>query len=447
MESLAPVLVDEMELLVDLMPADTHVLVLDPERARTRAHDLVATSEEFLGASWAAAAGGGRRPDRPRRRVATARSATSAPHALGQGKAWWTISPFGIAATVDDAPLRDARRVGRRRRRPWARRAGLPATRRAYRGDIEQAVGRHPASGSSDGCRVVVVHPGHGPAQRMVEVLAEHDVAARLVEDVRRPRQPPDGRRHGHAGCLDHGFVDDDPGLVVLTGEDLSGQKASTRDMRKMPARRKRQIDPLELKAGDYVVHEQHGVGRFVEMKQREVQGAVREYLVLEYGASKRGGPPDRLYVPADALDQVTRYVGGEQPSLDRLGGADWAKRKGRARKAVREIAAELIKLYAARQATKGHAFGPDTPVAARARGRVPVPRDPRPAEHGRRGQGRHEARRCRWTGWCAATSATARPRSRCGRRSRRCRTASRSPCWCRPRCWSPSTSRRSPSG
>ena len=148
----------------------------------------------------------------------------------------------------------------------------------------------------------------------------------------------------------------------MLTGEDISGQKASTRDMRKMPARRKRQIDPLELSAGDYVVHEQHGVGRFVEMKQREVQGATREYLVLEYGASKRGGPPDRLFVPADALDQVTRYVGGEQPSLDRLGGADWAKRKGRARKAVREIAAELIKLYAARQATQGFAFGPDTP-------------------------------------------------------------------------------------
>jgi transcription-repair coupling factor (superfamily II helicase) len=132
--------------------------------------------------------------------------------------------------------------------------------------------------------------------------------------------------------------------------------------MRKMPARRKRQIDPLELSAGDYVVHEQHGVGRFVEMRQREVAGAVREYLVLEYGASKRGGPPDRLFVPADALDQVTRYVGGEQPSLDRLGGADWNKRKGRARKAVRQIAAELIKLYAARQATQGHAFEADTP-------------------------------------------------------------------------------------
>ena len=163
-------------------------------------------------------------------------------------------------------------------------------------------------------------------------------------------------------GHLVHGIVDDEAQVAVVTGDDLSGQKTSTRDMRKMPARRKKQIDPLELKAGDYVVHEQHGVGRFVEMKQREIGGAVREYLVLEYGPSKRGGPNDMLYVPADTLDQVTRYVGGENPSLDRLGGGDWTKRKNKARRAVREIAAELIKLYAARQATKGYAYGPDTP-------------------------------------------------------------------------------------
>ena len=205
------------------------------------------------------------------------------------------------------------------------------------------------------------MHQGHGPAQRMVEVLGEHDVAARMVDEL----VDAEGVVLVTQGRLAHGLTLDDPALVVLTGEDIAGQKATTRDMRKMPARRKKQIDPLELSAGDFVVHEQHGVGRFVEMRQREVHGAVREYLVLEYGASKRGHPPDKLYVPADALDQVTRYVGGEQPSLDRLGGGDWAKRKGRARKAVRQIAAELIKLYAARQATKGFAFGPDTPWQA----------------------------------------------------------------------------------
>jgi transcription-repair coupling factor (superfamily II helicase) len=363
MESLAPVLVDEMELLVDLMPDDTHLLVVDPERARSRAHDLVATSEEFLGASWAAAAGGGTAPidlgAASYRAIGEVRS-----HALEQRKPWWTMSPFGIGGDTDDAPLRDITgeivssgvdvSVGAVETRM------LPARpAESYRGDIEQAVG-DVQQWLKEGYRITVVHPGHGPAQRMVEVLGEHDVPARMVEDL--AELPPTDVVTVTCGSTSHGFVDETNRVVLLTGEDLSGQKASTRDMRRMPARRKRQIDPLELAAGDYVVHEQHGVGRFVEMKQREVGGAVREYLVLEYGASRRGGPPDRLYVPADALDQVTRYVGGEQPSLDRLGGADWAKRKGRARKAVRQIAAELIKLYAARQATKGHAFGPDTP-------------------------------------------------------------------------------------
>jgi transcription-repair coupling factor (superfamily II helicase) len=187
-------------------------------------------------------------------------------------------------------------------------------------------------------------------------------VPARLVDDVTGADDVPPGVAVVTCGSLTHGLVDDDRVIAVLTCDDIAGQRSSTKDMRRMPARRKRQIDPLDLKAGDHVVHEQHGVGRYVEMKQRLVQGATREYLVLEYGAGKRGGPPDRLYVPTDQLDQVTRYVGGDMPSLDRLGGGDWARRKGRARKAVREIAAELIKLYAARQASRGHRFGPDTP-------------------------------------------------------------------------------------
>jgi len=349
MESLAPVLVDEMELLVDLMPDDTQVVMLDPERARTRAHDLVATSEEFLAASWAAAAGGGSAPidlgAASYRELGDVRA-----HALDRGLGWWSLSPFGIVpADPAGEPAAEVQEHGGLSAQPAPQ----------YRGDIESAVADL-ERWRSEGYRVVVVHPGHGPAERTVEVLGEHEVPATMLE--RLEPEAPTGVVEVTCGALTHGLVDDVHKVAVITGEDLSGQRASTRDMRKMPARRKRQIDPLELKAGDYVVHEQHGVGRFVEMRQREVQGATREYLVLEYGASKRGGPPDRLYVPADALDQVTRYVGGEQPSLDRLGGADWARRKGRARKAVREIAAELIKLYAARQATKGYAFGPDTP-------------------------------------------------------------------------------------
>ncbi len=355
MEALTPALVDEMELLVDLLPAKTHVLVLDPERVRRRAHDLVATSEEFLGASWAAAASGGESPidlgAASYRALGDVRA-----HSLAADQSWWTVSPFGLADDTETLVTPDLDDTDM---------AGVPTrtlpmqAAEAYRGDVDRAFADL-ARWRAEGFRTVVVHPGHGPAQRTVEALGERDVAARLVDTLEDA--PAADVVTVACGALTHGFVDEANRLVLLTGEDISGQRASTRDMRKMPARRKRQIDPLELASGDYVVHEQHGVGRFVEMKQREVAGAVREYLVLEYGASKRGGPPDRLYVPADALDQVTRYVGGEQPSLDRLGGADWGKRKGRARKAVRQIAAELIKLYAARQATKGHAFGPDTP-------------------------------------------------------------------------------------
>jgi transcription-repair coupling factor (superfamily II helicase) len=149
--------------------------------------------------------------------------------------------------------------------------------------------------------------------------------------------------------------------LAVLTETDLVGQRSTTRDTRRMPTRRRQTIDPLQLAAGDYVVHEQHGVGRYVEMVQRTVAGSTREYLVIEYAPAKRGQPGDRLYVPTDQLDQVTRYVGGEAPSLHRLGGADWQKTKSRARKAVRQIAGELIRLYAARMASRGHAFAADT--------------------------------------------------------------------------------------
>jgi transcription-repair coupling factor (superfamily II helicase) len=349
MESLAPVLVDEMELLVDLMPAETHVLVLDPERVRTRAHDLVATSEEFLHASWAAAAGGGQAPidlgAASYRSLADVRA-----HTLAQRKAWWSLSPFGLddtATDIDEHAL-ESRTIAIR-----------PAE--TYHGDVEHAVADIRAWLATGG-RVAVVHEGHGPAQRMVEVLREHDVAARFTDAIEQADDLAADVAIVTCGRLEHGLVDEAQQLAIVTGDDISGQRSSTKDMRRMPARRKHQIDPLELQPGDYVVHEQHGVGRYVEMRQRVVQGATREYLVLEYGSSKRGGPPDKLYVPTDQLDQVTRYVGGDMPTLDRLGGSDWARRKGRARKAVRQIAAELIKLYAARQATRGHRFGPDTP-------------------------------------------------------------------------------------
>jgi transcription-repair coupling factor (superfamily II helicase) len=88
----------------------------------------------------------------------------------------------------------------------------------------------------------------------------------------------------------------------------------------------------------------------------------MREYLVIEYAPSKRGYPGDKLYVPTDQLALVSRYVGGEDPTLSKMGGSDWSSTKGRARKAVRDLAVGLVKLYAARAASRGFAFPPDTP-------------------------------------------------------------------------------------
>ncbi len=361
MEALSAVLVDGLELLVDVVPADTLVLVADPDRVRARAHELVATSQEFLQASWAAAASGGKAPidlgAGAYRELAHVRE-----RALQRGQSWWSLSPWAaapdVAAPVDDwdepidIGVGDAALAGVESRTVEAREADV------YRGDAEAGV----AAIRSDvgaGQRVLLVADSPGLATRMGEVLTEAGVPARGSVELSETPQP--GLATVVVADLRHGFTLPAVGLSVVTAADLSGQRELDKSARKMPARRKNTIDPLELDPGDPVVHETHGVGRYLEMVQRTVQGATREYLVLEYAPSKRGQPGDRLFVPMDQLHLITRYVGGESPTLDKMGGADWSKRKSRARKAVREIAAELIKLYAARQASRGYAFGPDT--------------------------------------------------------------------------------------
>jgi transcription-repair coupling factor (superfamily II helicase) len=349
MEALAPVLADGMELLVDLLPESSLVVVCDPERVRTRAHDLVATSAEFLEASWHNAAAGNVTPidlqGAAYRSVADVRRA-----ALDRGVPWWGLSPFGADVAGDDVETLDPDAIDRvvLDVRPTE----------SYRGETARALG-DVAGWIGDRWSVVLVTAGHGTAERYAESARAEGLAVRVVPTLDAVPEP--SLVTVVTGGLDHGFLVPAQHLAVLTETDLVGQRSTTRDTRRMPTRRRQTIDPLQLAAGDYVVHEQHGVGRYVEMVQRTVAGSTREYLVIEYAPAKRGQPGDRLYVPTDQLDQVTRYVGGEAPSLHRLGGADWQKTKSRARKAVRQIAGELIRLYAARMASRGHAFAADT--------------------------------------------------------------------------------------
>jgi transcription-repair coupling factor (superfamily II helicase) len=367
MESLAPVLLEGgsgMELVLDCMPRGTVVVLCDPERIRTRAHDLVRTSEEFLQASWAAAAAGGKAPvdlgAAAFRTLAEVRTV-----AAGLGQPWWSLSPFGVVEarpSYEDEPWREAEPDVLAPVSPDAGRTLVLSAQPAplYHGETPRLVDDL-RRWSGEGWRTALVFEGHGPAKRAAEVLRDSGLGVRIVERV--DAAPVDGEILITMGGMEHGFLDEGGRLAVITGSDISGGRgSSTKDMRKMPSRRRNTIDPLELRAGDYVVHEQHGIGRYVEMVQRTVNGADREYLVIEYAPSKRGQPGDRLYAPTDALDQLSRYVGGESPTLHKMGGSEWQKAKQRARKAVREIAAQLIQLYAARQHSKGFAFGPDSP-------------------------------------------------------------------------------------
>jgi transcription-repair coupling factor (superfamily II helicase) len=351
MESLTPALIgsggeggdstERMQLLTDLLPAGTHVLVADPERVRSRAADLVRTAEEFLAASWATAAEAGEAPlDLGASSFRALEDVEAA--ARGRGLPWWTTGAFTLGDLDDGAAALEATPVER------------------FAGDVDRAVGAL-RDWTREGWRVVLTFAGPGPAQRAAEQLGAADLGVRLVPGVESV--PEAGLTSITQGNLESGFTLPGVKLALLTEHDLTGQRGTTmRDAQKMPARRRNAVDLVQLQPGDLVVHEHHGIGRYVEMVSRTVNGGQRDYLIVEYAPGKRNQPPDRLFVPTDALDQLTRYVGGEQPALSKLGGADWQKTKGQARRAVKQIAAELIRLYSARMATKGHAFGPDTP-------------------------------------------------------------------------------------
>ena len=372
MESLAPVLVEKMVPLLDLV-GDRLTVLLEPERVRKRAEDLTATTTEFLAAAWTSAASGGTVPV-DLSAAAFAHLAEARALALSSNRGWWSFTALAAGPETTRLDLSD------------------PHT---YRGELERAVadlGRL----ARQGWTVVVATDGPGPGRRMAQLLGDGDVPARIVDQLSEVGElgrdgdwapdpaapadetdasagaptagPGDGVVRVTQASAGHGFLAEGLRLALIAESDLTGRaSAGPRERRSLPARRaRRSVDPLSLHAGDLVVHAQHGVGRFIELSRRTVGGprssATREYLVIEYAPSKRGQPGDRLLVPTDALDQVTKYVGGDSPALSKMGGADWAKTKSKARKAVREIAGELVRLYAARAATTGHAFSPDTP-------------------------------------------------------------------------------------
>lgn len=331
MESLLPALVDDMQPVSSMLPKDAVVMFSDPEKLHRAVDDLTKTANEFLATSWHVAASG---------------HGSGAPITFDQANFLefdevlaqlansrhevWKISGF----TVDSSLMGHVQVHAQ--------------TPQDFRGD-EHKTTQGMQELLDEGYDITLTAAGHGTLTRLKRMMN----SAGIVHFDLIRSQAYDG------------FIDKAAKVALLTERDLTG-RAGIAGQVKTAKKRRKSIDIMELKPGDFVVHEQHGVGRFLEMRQRTIgtgkNQSTREYLVIEYAPSKRNAPPDKLFIPTDQLDLVSKYIGAEIPKLNKLGGSDWANTKAKAKKHVHQIAEHLIKLYSARQQSKGFAFSKDTP-------------------------------------------------------------------------------------
>jgi transcription-repair coupling factor (superfamily II helicase) len=198
------------------------------------------------------------------------------------------------------------------------------------------------------GYRTVVAFDSRGEAERTRYNLDRIDVS--MLEGGRLSPNP--GLTFAEAR-LREGFVSPELKLAVYPFRRLVHRRRGAEE--RAPGAARGRLAFSDLRVGDYVVHEDHGVARFAGFETREVGGVTRDYLYLEYKGE------DRVYVPTDQLAKLSRYVGaGGDPTLSALGGRRWQNMKARARKAAGALAGELLNLYAERRARRGHSFGPD---------------------------------------------------------------------------------------
>ncbi|MBX3311703.1 MAG: transcription-repair coupling factor [Microbacteriaceae bacterium] len=319
-ESIAPLLTGRIASLPELLPEKSTIVIYGQERSVSRATDLIKANAEFLHAAFDAAAVGGNVPVKLQGTDYLTIPELRESH---QGP-WWEFSSF---ASDSEASV-------------------LPSFKNQADGALDYLQEAHSA-----GFNIFIYFDGPGMKDRASSLLADRSIPATL-----------------ELGYLQSGFrlQTDDSKLLVMTEAEFFGRKADASKPPKLAVKRGAIVDPLSLEPGDYVVHEVHGIGKFIAQVTRKLKTASgeateREFLQIEYAPGKRGMPADKLYVPIDRLDRLSRYFGAEEPSLSKMGGSDWAAAKGKARKAVREIAVELVKLYSTRQAAKGYAFGADT--------------------------------------------------------------------------------------
>ena len=345
MESLAAGLVDEFKSITDYLSPSTQIWLIDEPRIKSRAIDLLQTNNEFLQAAWSTVAwSDSKKIEAP----------IELSNKLKVG-GFYELDYIKQQAGKKKLLLRTLNLYSSD---PEDKELNFLEEIESYANKYEKAI-LDIKGWKKQGYVVVFTAAATGILQRFSEVLNSSEIANQQISEF-------DQSINNELiwlikSDIHHGFISSKYKFVLVTDKDLSGQKSSDKDLARMPSKRRKAIDPLQLNSGDYVVHEQHGVGRYLELITRTTNGASREYLVIEYAPSKRGHPADRIFVPTDTLEQVTKYVGGESPTLHKIGGSDWQSSKRKARKAVKQIAAELIRLYAARMSAPGFAFSVDT--------------------------------------------------------------------------------------
>ena len=228
---------------------------------------------------------------------------------------------------------------------------GLGAS--AYQGNIRE-LARDMHKWRQDGWRVALMAGGVARGQRLNRTLFDFDCDAPFHENAPEALLP--GEPVILPFSLSRGFLYQDIKLAVVAEGDIFGvskqrSQQKTRSGDKMSAF-------TDLQVGDYVVHENHGIGRYMGTVRLASEGTLRDFLHIQYMGS------DKLYVPTDQMDRVQKYIGqeGENPRLNRLSGGEWQRQKAKVRSSIHEIAGELVKLYAARTAATGYAFSADTP-------------------------------------------------------------------------------------
>lgn len=345
MESLAAGLVDDFKSITDYLSPSTQIWLIDEPRIKSRAIDLLQTNNEFLQAAWSTVAWSDSKK-------------IEAPIELSNKLKIGGFYELNYIKQQAEKKKLSLRTLNLYSSDPADKELDFLDEIESYANKYEKAI-LDIKSWKKQGYVVVFTAAATGILQRFSEVLNSSEIANQQISEF-------DQSINNELiwlikSDIHHGFISSKHKFALVTDKDLSGQKSSDKDLARMPSKRRKAIDPLQLNSGDYVVHEQHGVGRYLELITRTTNGASREYLVIEYAPSKRGHPADRIFVPTDTLEQVTKYVGGESPTLHKIGGSDWQSSKRKARKAVKQIAAELIRLYAARMSAPGFAFSVDT--------------------------------------------------------------------------------------